>query len=110
MMYYIHTPTLHRWMLGLAALPALLQAVLLAALPESPRWLMAHGKAAAAQQVLRKLRGDAYVADELKEQHDDAQTVCKFHACAWWEHYTCALYTGCFREHLDRPAQPSAAF
>lgn len=62
-------------MLGLAALPALLQAVLLAVLPESPRWLMAHGKAAAAQHVLRGLRGDAYVGDELREQHDDQRTV-----------------------------------
>lgn len=46
-----------RWMLALGGVPALLQAVGMFYLPESPRWLAANGKLSAAKEVLDKLRG-----------------------------------------------------
>eukprot|EP00891_Asterochloris_glomerata_P003905 jgi/Astpho2/3905/Aster-04413 len=56
-----------RWMLGVAAVPAVLQAASLLFLPESPRWLAAHGQLEQAQAVLRSLRrpeeADADVTD-----------------------------------------------
>lgn len=46
-----------RIMFGLAAIPAAVLAVGMTALPESPRWLVEHGRADRARQVLGRLRG-----------------------------------------------------
>uniref|UniRef100_A0A1I8JBJ5 MFS domain-containing protein n=1 Tax=Macrostomum lignano TaxID=282301 RepID=A0A1I8JBJ5_9PLAT len=62
-------------MLGLAGLPALLQILCFAWLPESPRWLVARERLGAARTVLERLRGVAGSSDaesdvvdvELKE-------------------------------------------
>ncbi len=44
-----------RWMVGLGAVPAVLQCVLLLAfMPETPRWLVRAGQPAAARRVIRK--------------------------------------------------------
>lgn len=43
-----------RWMFGLAALPALLVLLGRQGLPESPRWLIAHGRFQEAQEVLAR--------------------------------------------------------
>jgi len=57
-----------RWMLGVMAVPSTLFLVGALFLPHTPRWLMMRGQTAAAQQVMRRLRGDAKVADqEIRE-------------------------------------------
>ena len=62
-----------RWMLGLGAVPGLVLAVGMAALPESPRWLAGHGRRDQAASVLRRLRGRGDVEAELAALRDDAR-------------------------------------
>ena len=47
---------LYRFMLGLAAIPAVVRFVAFFFLPESPRWLVGRGKREAARAVLLRLR------------------------------------------------------
>jgi MFS transporter, SP family, galactose:H+ symporter len=56
-----------RWMLGLAALPALLLGVGMVFLPESPRWLVAHGRVEAARGMLDRCRGGQDSGAEIEE-------------------------------------------
>lgn len=42
-------------MLGIAAIPGAIQFVAFLFLPESPRWLIAHGKVAEAEKVLKRM-------------------------------------------------------
>ena len=46
-----------RWMVGLGAAPACVQLLILAFLPESPRWLVKHGRADDARLLLYKIYG-----------------------------------------------------
>jgi MFS transporter, SP family, arabinose:H+ symporter len=46
-----------RWMLGVQSVPAALYFVLLYLVPESPRWLMGHGRGADARRVLDAVHG-----------------------------------------------------
>ena len=48
-----------RWMFGSGAVPACIFLALLVAVPESPRWLVKRGAAAAARRVLARIGGDA---------------------------------------------------
>jgi SP family myo-inositol transporter-like MFS transporter 13 len=68
-----------RWMVGLGALPALIQAVGMLKMPESPRWLVREGKQDVAEAVLSRIHGgDERVVgglvkrmeQELKEEQD----------------------------------------
>lgn len=66
-----------RWMLGVAALPAALQALALLLAPESPRWLLAHGLVGQAKAALGQLKPEGEVADamhelQLQQQEEEA--------------------------------------
>ncbi|CAK7217047.1 hypothetical protein SBRCBS47491_003029 [Sporothrix bragantina] len=51
--------TAWRWMVGLGAVPAVLQAVLVLLMPESPRWLVKAGRTAEARAVIGRVQGGA---------------------------------------------------
>nr|CAD1836996.1 unnamed protein product [Ananas comosus var. bracteatus] len=55
-----------RWMLGVAAIPAIIQFILMLFLPESPRWLYRKNEKARAIEVLSKI----YDPDRLEEEID----------------------------------------
>ncbi|RCV10527.1 hypothetical protein SETIT_2G118600v2 [Setaria italica] len=54
-----------RWMLGVAGLPALLQFVLMLALPESPRWLYRKDRKREAEEIMRRLYPPEEVEGEI---------------------------------------------
>ena len=56
-----------RWMFGLGAIPAVFFLVLVLTVPESPRWLVAHGKLVQAQAVLRSYADEATAHSMLEE-------------------------------------------
>lgn len=56
-----------RWMLGLAAVPSIVQFIGFIFLPESPRWLIANGKSDKARTVLVNIRGTSDIETEVKE-------------------------------------------
>jgi len=60
--------TMHRWrvMLAMGAIPGVILGIGSAILPESPRWLMLQGNSEKACEALRRVRGGADIADELK--------------------------------------------
>jgi SP family myo-inositol transporter-like MFS transporter 13 len=73
--------TAWRWMVGLGALPAALQAGVLVFMPETPRWLVKVGRSAAARLVVMRVSGgpgaemeaDAVIKDieiEAREERD----------------------------------------
>ncbi|KAK3371367.1 general substrate transporter [Lasiosphaeria ovina] len=55
---YASEATAWRWMVGLGALPAFVQACILFLMPESPRWLMKAGRSAEARSVIERVIGD----------------------------------------------------
>ncbi|KAF0891772.1 hypothetical protein E2562_010960 [Oryza meyeriana var. granulata] len=61
---FTEVPGTWRWMLGVAAVPAVLQFVLMLFLPESPRWLFWKDEKAKAISVLEKI----YDTDRLEEE------------------------------------------
>ncbi|XP_024526669.1 inositol transporter 1 isoform X1 [Selaginella moellendorffii] len=69
MLFWIQLPGTWRWMLGVACVPALLQAFLMFFLPESPRWLFRQGRVDEAVVVLTKI----YPGDQLKKEMGELQ-------------------------------------
>ncbi|CAL5065780.1 unnamed protein product [Urochloa decumbens] len=55
-----------RWMLGVAGVPALVQFVLMLALPESPRWLYRKDRKAEAEEVMRRIYPPEEVDAEIE--------------------------------------------
>lgn len=65
--YTLSTSESWRWMLGIATVPAILMFIGLLGLPESPRWLLTHGRADEARSVLARTRPPDQVDSELNE-------------------------------------------
>lgn len=68
---FTEIPGTWRWMLGVAALPAVVQFVLMLSLPESPRWLFRKGKCENALAILEKL----YPQEQLDEEVQGLMTA-----------------------------------
>ena len=56
-----------RWMLGVEIIPAVLYFVAVLFIPESPRWLIMHGKDEQAIKVLTRVDDEAYATKEYTE-------------------------------------------
>ncbi|MBB3130612.1 SP family arabinose:H+ symporter-like MFS transporter [Paenibacillus rhizosphaerae] len=56
-----------RWMFGFGVLPGVLFLVLLFFVPESPRWLIKQGRAAAALPILLKIHGEDLAKQEVRD-------------------------------------------
>ncbi len=68
----------YRFMLGLAGVPSLLMLIGLVFMPESPRWLVFHGKEEKARKALAKVREATSVEIELESIKDDFEKQKKF--------------------------------
>jgi MFS transporter, SP family, arabinose:H+ symporter len=62
-----------RWMLGMAAVPAVIFILLLFYVPESPRWLAHKGRDAQARSILEKVGGAEHARVELAAIRDAVQ-------------------------------------
>lgn len=58
-----------RWMLGVEALPALFYFVALYLVPESPRWLVMHGRDEEAREILTRVTNPAQAEADLAAVH-----------------------------------------
>jgi sugar porter (SP) family MFS transporter len=58
-----------RWMLGLAVIPGLILGVGMLFMPETPRWLIRHGRLIDARAVLTRIRGTSDVCSEFDQIH-----------------------------------------
>lgn len=72
---YVDEAVAWRWMLGVEALPALIYTIMCLTIPESPRWLIAHGgDRAAGIEVFRSVNPD-FSEQQLSELADSVQSA-----------------------------------
>jgi len=72
-----------RYMLGVAAIPSILQFVAFLFLPESPRWLVSKGQPDKAREVLLRIRSEVDAEKEFEailENHENSKTEAKTNA------------------------------
>lgn len=62
---FTQVPGTWRWMLGVSAVPAVIQFVFMLSLPESPRWLCMKGEKSKAISVLSKIYDFSRLEDEI---------------------------------------------
>ncbi|KAJ3461952.1 hypothetical protein MRS44_010505 [Fusarium solani] len=89
-----------RWMVGLGALPALVQGGMIAFMPETPRWLVKVGRSVEAKNVIQRVNGGASQHDadvvvreielEAREEYEaqrlrDHQTSGRWKRLGAWE-------------------------
>jgi SP family myo-inositol transporter-like MFS transporter 13 len=72
-----------RYMLGLAALPAVLQLMGFVVLPESPRYLISKGRNDEAMEALARIRGTQDVAIEYGHAEMEVQRATDHESGAW---------------------------
>ncbi|RAL45455.1 unnamed protein product [Cuscuta campestris] len=70
---FTKAPGTWRWMLGVAAVPAFVQFILMIFLPESPRWLYRQGKVEEARAILEKIYPVNEVEHELTALHESVE-------------------------------------
>lgn len=70
-----------RYMLGAAALPALIQLLGFAVMPESPRFLVAKGRRAEAEEVLGSIRSPYH---QLQDEMEDMVISCRTRTGSAW--------------------------
>jgi MFS family permease len=58
-----------RWMLGLAVIPGIVLGIGMLFMPETPRWLIRHGRLIDARAVLTRIRGTSNVCSEFDQIH-----------------------------------------
>lgn len=61
------SPNNWRWMLGIGCIPGLILGIGMLVLPESPRWLVGHGRMEEGIQTLKRIRDAAEAEAELRE-------------------------------------------
>ena len=67
-------PVSWRYMIALGVVPAIAVIAGRRWLPESPRWLIAHGKADKAAEVMQKLTGTSFTASQVEAAYKPATT------------------------------------
>ena len=81
-------------MLGLSAVPGILQFIGFLFMPESPRWLVDKGHVEQAERVLVRTRGYSDVKEELREIE---RSVSEAKAMELSERvYTCILFSSAY--------------
>lgn len=74
---FTKAPGTWRWMLGVAAMPAFIQIVLMIMLPESPRWLFRKGRTEEGEAILRRIYSPEEVEGEIQALKESVEAEIK---------------------------------